>query len=708
MKKISLFTLFMLLMLLGSEAFAKNPVRVACVGNSITYGAFISNREKNCYPTQLQAYLGADYEVKNFGANGSTLLSKGDYPYIRTDAYKQALDFQPDIVLIKLGTNDTKPQNWQYKDEFMSDYQKLIESFQKLNSHPRVILMTPIRCFLPDGSEISASSIANQVRPMVEEIAWKNKLEIINLFNLFGDGWEEYLLPDRLHPSSIGAGLMAQKIYEYLAYPSQKSNQDIKQALKITDAKEFNFHGHQGYEFTNEGTLCRIVMPAFEAKGKPWMIRARFWGHEPQTDIAMLENGFYIVYCDVADLYGSDKAVARWDSFYKRMVKAGFNKKVALEGMSRGGLIVYNWAARNPDKVACIYADAPVMDFKSWPMGKGKSEGSAQDTKQMLSAYGFADEEAAMNWRKNPVDCAAVVAKAHIPVLHVVGDADRVVPVAENTAIFEERMKSFNAPITVIHKPGVDHHPHSLNNPGPIVRFILKATGYSRNMCIRPVPGNEYRSAAGWTEGSDWHSVAEDITSTLEGKQLKLLLLGNSITQGWGGNRKAVAYKPGKQAMDAAIGENQWESAGISGDRTQNLLWRIQHGNYNVCHPQNAVIAIGINNLLSGNDSPEEVAAGIIAVANEAKKQLPDTRIILLGLLPSGKEGNSEVRLKCNKIHQILAKAKIKGVEYINPTSWFIGSDGMMKAGLYGGDYIHLTSEGYKVWATEIAKLINQ
>ena len=96
-----------------------------------------------------------------------------------------------------------------------------------------------------------------------------------------------------------------------------------------------------------------------------------FWGHEPQTDIALLEHGFHIVYCDVADLYGSDKAVQRWNSFYKRMVKAGFNKKVALEGMSRGGLIVYNWAAQNPEKVACIYADAPVMDFKSWPMGQG-------------------------------------------------------------------------------------------------------------------------------------------------------------------------------------------------------------------------------------------------------------------------------------------------------------------------------------------------
>ena len=97
------------------------------------------------------------------------------------------------------------------------------------------------------------------------------------------------------------------------------------------------------------------------------------------------------------------------------MVKAGFNKKVALEGMSRGGLIVYNWAAQNPEKVACIYADAPVMDFKSWPMGQGKSAGSAMDTKQLLNAYGFKNEAEALNWKKNPIDCAPTMAKLESP-----------------------------------------------------------------------------------------------------------------------------------------------------------------------------------------------------------------------------------------------------------------------------------------------------
>lgn len=689
------------------ESFAKDPIiKVACIGNSITYGATIPNREKNSYPAQLQAYLGENYEVRNFGVNGSTALNKGDYPYIQTDAYRESHKFHPDIVLIKLGTNDTKPQNWKYQQEFIADYQSLIDSYKNLDSHPRVILLTPVRCFLPPNSEISAALIENTVRPAIEKLAYSNQLEIINMFNLFGDQWEYHLMTDKLHPSSIGAGIMAKNIYEYLTLPDATPSKDIKKSLQLTDTKEFNFHGYQGYEFTNAGTQCLVVQPAFEAPGKPWMIRARFWGHEPQTDIALLENGFHIVYCDVADLYGSNEAVERWNRFYKRMVKAGFNKKVALEGMSRGGLIVYNWTAQNPEKVACIYVDAPVMDIKSWPMGQGKSAGSAQDSKQMFKAYGFTTEAEAMNWKGNPVDCAPVIAKAKIPVLHVVGDADQVVPVAENTTIFEQRMQELNAPIAVIHKPGVDHHPHSLNNPAPIVRFILKATGHSRNLCTLAAPGNEFRSAAGWTNGSDWHSVAEDITATLENKQLKLLLLGNSITQGWGGNRKAVTYKPGKKAMDEAIGADQWESAGISGDRTQNLLWRIRYGSYNSGHPQNAVIAIGINNLIGENDTPEDVAAGIIAVTNEAKKQLPDTHIILMGLLPSGKEADSDIRLKCDQIHRILSKTKMKGVEYVNPTGWFTEKDGTMTPGLYGGDYIHLTDKGYEVWAAQIATLI--
>ena len=153
--------LWMFLFLSTNLFSQKTAVKVACIGNSITYGAFIANRDQNSYPAQLQAYLGDGYEVRNYGVSGRTLLTQGDYPYVKTKEYIESQNFQPDIVLIKLGTNDTKPQNWKYKDEFMADYQHLIDSYKALNSHPRIILLTPIRCFLPEGSSINAALIEN-------------------------------------------------------------------------------------------------------------------------------------------------------------------------------------------------------------------------------------------------------------------------------------------------------------------------------------------------------------------------------------------------------------------------------------------------------------------------------------------------------------------------------------------------------------------
>ena len=154
----------------------------------------------------------------------------------------------------------------------------------------------------------------------------------------------------------------------------------------------------------------------------------------------------------------------------------GFAKKVALEGLSRGGLYCYNWAAANPDKVSCIYGDAPVCDFKSWPAGKGKSKGSPADWAKLIKDYGFASEQEALAYDKNPIDNLKPLADAHIPLIHVVGDADDAVPVAENTAILEARYKKLGGTIEVIHKPGVGHHPHGLDDPAPVVQFILKHT----------------------------------------------------------------------------------------------------------------------------------------------------------------------------------------------------------------------------------------
>ena len=238
------------------------------------------------------------------------------------------------------------------------------------------------------------------------------------------------------------------------------------------EGKKTSFHGFDCYDFEHANTGCKVVVPKTVAKGKPWIWRARFFGHEPQLDKALLEKGYHVAYCDVGGLFGAPEAVARWDRFYRFLTEQkGFHKKPALEGMSRGGLIIYNWAKKNPEKVSCIYGDAPVCDIKSWPRG------NAGVWKQCLKAYGFKDEAEAMAFDGNPIDGLKPLAKAKVPLLHVVGDDDKVVPVAENTAVLERRYKALGGKIEVIHKPGVGHHPHSLKDPARLVEFVTSAVG---------------------------------------------------------------------------------------------------------------------------------------------------------------------------------------------------------------------------------------
>ena len=123
------------------------PVKVACVGNSITYGMKLENRERDSYPAQLQELLGSAYEVGNFGKSGATLLRQGHRPYMEQEEFRQAMAFAGDIVVIHLGVNDTDPRNWPHLgDRFAADYLALIDSLRHANPKARFFLarMTPI------------------------------------------------------------------------------------------------------------------------------------------------------------------------------------------------------------------------------------------------------------------------------------------------------------------------------------------------------------------------------------------------------------------------------------------------------------------------------------------------------------------------------------------------------------------------------------
>ncbi len=185
-------------------------LRVACVGNSITYGACIDNRDRDSYPAVLSQMLGSAYDVRNYGVSAHTLLRKGDHPYVTSRQYKAALQFNPDIVVIKLGTNDSKPQNWQYADDFESDYGSLIESFRALPANPRIILCLPTASFNPKH-DIRDSVVLYGVIPRIIRTAEKYGLEILDCHSLTANMPERF--PDGIHPDREGAAILAAAVY---------------------------------------------------------------------------------------------------------------------------------------------------------------------------------------------------------------------------------------------------------------------------------------------------------------------------------------------------------------------------------------------------------------------------------------------------------------------------------------------------------------
>jgi lysophospholipase L1-like esterase len=429
--------------ILALQGALAQVVKIACVGNSITYGAGIANRDKMSYPAQLQAWLGSNYEVRNFGVSGATMLRQGDRPYWKEPDYVAALAFNPDIVIIKLGTNDTKPQNWKYSAEFEKDYTDMIMAFKALESKPRILLALPVPAFA-DHWGITDSIVKNGVIPVIKKVSKATKSQYIDLYTPLLE--YKYAFPDDIHPNSIGASVMVEHIYRAL------------------------FH-----------------------------------------------------------------------------------------------------------------------------------------------------------------------------------------------------------------------------------RDKMHSSGYL-NTAILPVPGAECRGAsAGWGEGKDWYSQVDAINSIGETRQVDCVLLGNSITQGLGGEGRSV-YTPSEAIWDSLFKPLNAANYGISGDRTQHILWRIQNGNLDRIKPKAIVLEIGVNNF--HDNTADEIAGGIRAIVKALQKKVPGARILLLGPLPAGENSKDANRQKYKQVHQQIHElGNGKNVIYMNFDKSFIRDDGTLTPGLMAGDAIHLTRAGYEEWA---------
>lgn len=186
----------------------KGVIKLACVGDSITQGVGAAGGKS--WPDQIRTMLGDKWEVKNFGVSGSTLLNSGDKPYQKEGAFKNAKAFVPDVVVIMLGTNDTKPQNWKHKDTFAADYQDMIKQFAELPSKPRIFICYPPYIAGNGNFGISEANTKAEI-PLVDEVAKATKAGIIDVHGAL-DG-KDALIPDKVHPNTEGATEIAKAVF---------------------------------------------------------------------------------------------------------------------------------------------------------------------------------------------------------------------------------------------------------------------------------------------------------------------------------------------------------------------------------------------------------------------------------------------------------------------------------------------------------------
>ena len=183
----------------------------------------------------------------------------------------------------------------------------------------------------------------------------------------------------------------------------------------------------------------------------------------------MLEHGYHVVYCDVVEFWGAPKAVERWNRFYALAQKAGLGAKPVLEGMSRGGTYIFNWAKANPSKVTAIYADNPLLDLRAFPKD---TEDARAMRKECLESYGVTEAQLP-DFKGSPIDGLEGLAAAKVPVFFVLGMKDDIVPPKAHADVLEARYRTLGGSVRRWEKPEAGHHPHGLDPVEPLVEAVL-------------------------------------------------------------------------------------------------------------------------------------------------------------------------------------------------------------------------------------------
>ena len=255
----------------------------------------------------------------------------------------------------------------------------------------------------------------------------------------------------------------------------------VNTSAQVFPGEKSSWEGCDRYDFKVEGRDALVVVPKEAAPGRPWIWRPAFFGAFPSVDQALLKEGWHLAYYDVTHLYGSPRSVKLARSFYDYVVPAfNLSEKVVVEGLSRGGYFAFAWADAYPETVSSLYVDAPVCDIMSWP-GRNQPE----LWKGFLEEWGEKDEDVDGNFRGNALSHLPRIAEAGIPIISVCGGSDTVVPFDDNMHKVRDAFQAMGGVVEIIVKPDCGHHPHSLEDPAPVVDFLkAHSDGYTSSQRI--------------------------------------------------------------------------------------------------------------------------------------------------------------------------------------------------------------------------------
>ena len=376
--------------------------------------------------------------------------------------------------------------------------------------------------------------------------------------------------------------------------------------------------GFTRYDFEFRGRSCRIVCPVKPAHGNPWIWNARFPDWHTDIDSILLSQGFYVTYINTDEFNGSPEGVKVWDEYYSFLTSTfRFENVVALEGISRGGLYVYNFAKKYPWRISCIYAEAPVCDIKSWPGGFGKGKGSPDDWNLVLKSYNFRNNDEALAFKDNPFDNLQDLAALKVPVLHMIGLQDEIVPPEENTFILVNRYIRLGGIATVVPcthgKQELNGHHFDIETPALVADFVKANTRAFRSV-LSSVDFCNYRSG-----------LENSLYQFSKKERARVAFLGGSITfnPGW---RDSVCQFIKKRFPGTSF---DFINAGIPSLGSLPDAFRADRDVFSAGKIDLLFVEAAVNDRTNGYKSDEQVRA-MEGIVRQARRLNPLTDIVFM------------------------------------------------------------------------------